>query len=342
MRSLVTGGGGFLGGAIARRLLERGDAVRSFSRGDYPELLAQGVEAHRGDLADLDAVLRAAQGCDAVFHTAAKAEIWGPYTEFCRANVLGTKNVIEACRRHGVARLVYTSTPSVTFAGRDQAGVDESAPYPARFLAHYPKTKAEAERIVLAANSPELATVALRPHLIWGPGDNHLAPKIIERARAGKLRLVGTGGKLVDSVYIDNAADAHVLAADRLRDDSSALGPAAGKAYFISNGEPRPVADLINGILDAAGLPPVRRTVSPGVAYAVGWMLETVYGALRVKGEPAMTRFVARQLATSHWFDISAARRDLGYRPAVSIEEGMRRLKKRLSSRGTARASSWD
>jgi nucleoside-diphosphate-sugar epimerase len=322
MNALVTGGGGFLGGAVVRRLVARGDRVRSLSRGHYPALDALGVEQRRGDVADLAAVIEAAGGCDVVFHVAAKAGVWGRYADFYRANVVGTENVVAACRRHGIRRLVYTSSPSVVFDGRDMEGADESAPYPRHYEADYPKTKAIAERHILAANGLDLATVALRPHLIWGPGDNHLVPRILARARAGRLRRVGRANKVIDSTYIDNAADAHLLAADRLSPDS----PVAGRVYFISNGEPLPVWDLVNAILAAAELPPVTRTVPAGVAVALAWVLEVVYGVLRIEREPPMTRFVARELATSHWFDLTAARRDLDYRPAVSVAEGLRRL----------------
>ena len=328
MRALVTGGGGFLGKAIVERLRARGDHVQSFSRGDYPELRALGVPLFQGDLTDRDALLRAAQGCDVIFHVAAKPGIWGPYQEYYRTNVVGTENVLAICRQLGIARLVYTSTPSVVFNGRDQEGIDESAPYPDHYHAHYPRTKAHAERLVLQANDSGLSTTALRPHLIWGPGDHHLIPRILARARAGQLRRIGTRANRVDSVYIDNAADAHVLAADRMAPGA----PVAGKAYFISQGEPWPLWDLINRILQAARLPPVTRSISPTLAYAAGWMLETVYGLLRLGSEPRMTRFLARELSTAHWFNIDAARRDLDYRPTVSIEEGLRRLEESFSS----------
>ncbi len=217
MNALVTGGGGFLGGAIVRRLTARGDRVCSLSRGRYPALDALGVEQMQGDVADAAAVDAAVAGRDIVFHVAAKAGVWGPYAEYHRANVVGTQNVLSACRKHGVRRLVYTSSPSVVFNGRDMEGVDESVPYPEHYEVAYPKTKAEAERLVLAANGADLATVALRPHLIWGPGDNHLTPRILERGRAGRLRRIGRANKRIDATYIDNAADAHILAADRLR-----------------------------------------------------------------------------------------------------------------------------
>ena len=319
---LVTGGGGFLGGAIVRQLVARGARVRTLSRSTYPELTRLGVEQFPGDLADPVATQCAVAGCTVVFHVAAKAGIWGSYDSYHQANVIGTENILAACRQHGVARLVYTSSPSVVFTGRDLEGANESLPYPARFEAPYPQTKALAEQRVLAANSPQLATVALRPHLIWGPGDNHLVPRILARGRAGQLRRIGSRPNLVDSIYIDNAADAHLLAAEKLFPGS----PVAGRAYFLSNGEPLPLWTLVNRILAADGQPPVTRSIPTGVAYAAGVVLEFVHRALNLEAEPRMTRFLAHELSTAHWFDLSAARRDLGYEPKVSIDEGLRRL----------------
>jgi 2-alkyl-3-oxoalkanoate reductase len=333
MNALVTGGGGFLGGAIVRLLLARGDRVRSLARRHYPGLDALGVEQVEADGADRPAVERAVAGCDVVFHVAAKAGLAGRYRDYHRANVAGTENVLAACRRHGVARLVYTSSPSVVFAGRDLEGADESLPYPAHYDSPYAATKAQAERLVRAANGLDLATVALRPHLIWGPGDNHLVPRILARGRAGRLRRIGKQTKKIDSTYIDNAALAHLLAADRLWPGS----PPAGKVYFISNGEPWPTWELVNRILAAGGLPPVTRSVPAPVAYAAGWLLEVVYGVFWPDAEPPMTRFLARELATAHWFDLSAARRDLGYAPQVSIDDGLRRLAEWLRGEGAAR-----
>ena len=329
MKALVTGGGGFLGKAIVKLLKERGDEVRSFSRNPHPALTAMGVEHCRGELADAGAVKRAAEGCDIVFHVAAKAGVWGPYEAFYRANVLGTKHVIDACRLHGIKRLVHTSSPSVVFDGSDMEGVDESVPYPDHFEAFYPQTKAEAEQLVLQANDQTLATVALRPHLIWGPEDNHLVPRILERGAKGALRKLGSRECLVDTVYVDNAALAHLQAADHL-DVGSVV---AGKAYFLSQGEPLPIWDVVNRILDAGGLPPVTRTLSPSLAYTIGTILEKVYGLLKLKGEPRMTRFVAKELSTSHWFDLSAAKNDFGYQPEVTFDEGIERLREWLSAR---------
>jgi len=253
---------------------------------------------------------------------AAKAGIWGDYRDFYRANVSGTANILDACRAYQVKRLVYTSSPSVVFDGSDVEGGNESLPYPASYEAHYPHTKAIAEQLVLDANSAFLATVALRPHLIWGPGDNHLVPRILAKGRAGKLRRIGSRLCLVDTVYVDNAAQAHVDAADRLEPGA----PIAGKAYFISNDEPVPLWDMVNRILAAAGVQPVTGSISPAVAHTVGTFCELIWKTLRLSGEPPMTRFVASELSSAHWFDISAAKTELGYTPRISIEEGLRRL----------------
>jgi 2-alkyl-3-oxoalkanoate reductase len=328
MKALVTGGGGFLGGAIVRLLVARGDEVRSFSRNCHADLKALGVPEFTGDLSDAQAVAAAVRGCDIVFHVAAKAGVWGPYRSYYQTNVTGTANVLVACKAHGVERLVYTSSPSVVHHGGDMEGVDESIPYPRRFLAAYPETKALAEQMVLKANGPELATVAMRPHLIWGPGDPHLVPRLLERARTGQLHRLGNQSKKVDTVYIDNAAEAHLLAADRLAPGSAV----AGRAYFIAQGEPLPVWDFINRVLAAAGIAPVNHSIPFWLAYGAGACLEWAYRLLWLRGEPPMTRFVARQLSTAHWFDLSAARRDLGYEPRVSTEEGMRRLAESFAS----------
>jgi nucleoside-diphosphate-sugar epimerase len=319
---LVTGGGGFLGSAIVRLLRERGHAVRSLSRRHYRGLEAIGAEQHQGDVADADAVARAVEGCSGVFHVAAKAGLWGAYEDYHRANVVGTENVLAACRRYSVGRLVYTSSPSVVFTGHDLEGADESTPYASRYDAAYPATKAIAEKLVLEANGSELATVSLRPHLIWGPGDNNILPRIYARARARRLFRIGRRNPLIDLTYIDNAAQAHLRSFERLEPGSVI----AGKAYFIAQGRPVPLWDMVNRFLEVAGLPPVRRSIPQRLALASGALLEAAYTLLRLPGEPRMTRFLARELSTAHWYDLTAARRDLGYEPTVSIEEGLRRL----------------
>ena len=335
MKALVTGGGGFLGQAIVRALRARGDAVRSFSRQAHAALDALGVEQVRGDLVCAAAVSAAVQGCDAVFHVAAKPGIWGDYADYYDTNVIGTQNVIAACREHAVCRLIYTSSPSVVFDGRDLAGVDESVPYPPQHHAHYPRTKALAEQAVRAANDAQLATVSLRPHLIWGPGDNHLLPRLAARAHAGQLRRIGSRPNLIDTVYVDNAADAHLLAADGLAGagpggPAAHASPVAGKVYFISQGEPVPMWDMVNRLLDAAGAPPVTRSVPTGLAMALAAGFEAMHRFTNNPAEPRLTRFVVREMSTAHWFDLSAARRDLGYAPRVSIAEGLERLRDAL------------
>jgi nucleoside-diphosphate-sugar epimerase len=329
VKTLVTGGGGFLGRAIVEQLLARGDSVRSLARGDYPELAKAGAEVVRGDIEDAAAVANAAKGVDVVFHVAARPGIWGTRESFYGPNVRGTENVIAACRAHGVGKLVHTSSPSVVFTGKSLEGVDESIPYPEHYEAYYPETKAIAEKAVVAANSPTLATVSLRPHLIWGPRDNHLVPRILERGKKGQLRRLGSSENKVDSIYIDNAAEAHLAAADKLAPGS----PVAGKCYFLSNGEPRPLWDLVNSILAAGGLPPVTRSIPHGVARFAGLVFEGAYGLLGLEGEPRMTRFLADELATAHWFDISAAKRDLGWAPRVSIDAGLAKLAEWLATR---------
>lgn len=317
--ALVTGGGGFLGLAIVRGLLRQNTRVRSFSRNRHSELERLGVEQIQGDLRDPKALIQACRNADRVFHTAAKAGVWGDYQDYYETNCLGTENVISACRKCGVSLLIHTSSPSVVFSGKDMEGTDESAPYPARYLSHYPETKAMAERAVIRA-ARNLRTIVLRPHLIWGPGDPHLTPRILARAR--RLRRVGDGRNQVDVTYIDNAAHAHLLAAERLAQHSRL----SGRVYFISQGEPVLLWDMIDRILKAGGLPPVRGTISRKAAKRIGAILETVYRTFRIRSEPIMTRFVADELAASHWFDINAARRDLDYAPQVSIEEGLEKL----------------
>ena len=318
--TLVTGGGGFLGSAIAAALAVRGERVRSFSRSPHPHLKVLGVEHILGDITDGPALVRACAGMDAVFHTAAKPPPWGDFRDYHRTNVMGTENVIAACHGGGVPRLIHTSTPSVIFDGHNLQGVDESTPYPARYTAHYPLTKAKAEQAVIRAGAGELKTIVLRPHEIWGPGDPHFVPRITARAR--RLKRIGDGRNLVDTTYIDNAAEAHLLAADALK-----ANPAlSGRVYFISQGDPMPAWDMIDAILKAAGLGPVNGHIPHRLAWTMGLIFEKVYEWLRLPGEPPMTRFVADALAKAHWFDIGAARRDLGYEPRVSTAEGLKRL----------------
>jgi nucleoside-diphosphate-sugar epimerase len=322
MKTLVTGGGGFLGTRVAQMLQARGDEVTVLGRNAYPHHEAAGVPTIQADVRDAGAVADACADMDVVFHVAALAGIWGKKKAFWGINVGGTENVIAGCRAHQVRRLVFTSSPSVVFGEDDLRGVDESQPYPRRYLAHYAETKAVAERLALAANGPDLATVALRPHLIWGPGDPHLIPRVIARARQGRLIQVGDGTNLVDITYIDNAAEAHLQAADALAPGSTC----AGLAYFVSQGEPVALWPWLNDVLEAVGIQRVTRSISHRTAYRIGAVLEAVFGLFGMSGEPRMTRFLATQLAHNHYFDISAARRDLAYEPRVSVQEGMNHL----------------
>lgn len=321
MKALVTGGGGFLGKAVVKMLVARGDDVVVLGRSEYPEVKALGATTIKGDVADKHAVKEACAGKDVVFHVAAKAGVWGKAADYESANVDGTQNVIDACLLGGVSRLVHTSSPSVTFDGGDAKNADETLPYPERHLYHYGRTKAEAERRVLQANAQPhkkgtgvLLTTALRPHIIYGPGDPHILPRMIARHKQGRLRIVGRGDNLIDVTYVDNGAHAHLLAADAL---ALANPKNAGRPYFISDGAPVVPWQWLNTIFAGLSLPPLTRKVPYPVAVAVGSMLEAVWGAFDLAGEPPMTRFVAAQLGTSHHYSMKNAREHLGYEPLV-------------------------
>jgi nucleoside-diphosphate-sugar epimerase len=319
MHAVVTGGGGFIGSAIVRRLIRESWRVTVLGRSRYPALERLGVRCLRGDIADGSFVAQACRNADVVFHVAAKAGVWGKLREYERANVRGTLNCIRACRENSVPALVYTSTPSVVFDGRDINGGDESLAYARRPLCHYAATKIIAEQHVLAANGPDLKTVAIRPHLVWGPGDPHLLPRLFARARSGRLKIIGNGQNRVDIAYIDNVVEAHILAAENLHESTTA----AGQAFFIGQEEPVYLWQWINTLLARAGLSPIEKKISYQTAYLVGLALEGAYRLVRTSREPPMTRFVAQQLARSHWFNHGKAKKVLGFRDVVSISEGM-------------------
>lgn len=319
MNVLVTGGGGFIGSSLIRELVKRNYRITSFSRGDYPELINMGIIPKRGDLSDKEAVIDACDGMDMVFHVASLAGMWGPYMDYYRTNVTGTSNIVEACKIKNIKGLVYTSTSSVVFNGHDIENGDESLPYSKSSISHYISTKALAEEIVLSANSPGLKTIALRPHIVIGPGDNHLIPRIIERAKKGQLRQIGDGKNLVDITCSHNAAIAHVCAMDSVINNPVA----AGKAYFISNGEPVNLWDVINMILTGSGLEPVRKSISVNTALALSSAAERIGKILRIKKEPVLTRFAVYELSKSHWFNISPARELLKYSPEISNQESI-------------------
>jgi nucleoside-diphosphate-sugar epimerase len=325
MKVLVTGGGGFLGRHVVARLIARGDEVTTLARGEYPELGELGARALRGDVTDPADAREALRGQDAIVHTAARVGMWGAPEDFERVNVGGTQNLLDVARAEGVELFVYTSSPSVTFGGQDEVNVQQDEPYPDVHLNDYTRTKAEAERRVLAAHDPEggLRTTSLRPHLIWGPGDPHLIPRVVARAKAGRLRIVGSGENVVDVTYVDNAAHAHVCALDALAAPECLPG---GKPYYISNAEPVELWPWLNGLFAAVGAPRVTRKVPLGLAIKAGQAAELAWRMGRLDGEPPMTKFVALQLARSHWYDMEPARRDLGYEPLVSMDEGMERL----------------
>lgn len=306
----------------------------AMGRSARPDLEARGIRYVQGDVADYEAVLAASRGCEAIIHTAAKAGVWGSRESYVRANITGTKAVLAACERNQVRCLVHTSTPSVVFSGQAFEGANETLPYGKNWLCHYAETKALAEQIALAAHHPDkLRVCALRPHLIFGKGDPHLLPRVLERAKQGRLRIVGDGSNRVDITHVANAAEAHLLAVDALL-----AGKAGGKAYFLSQGEPVVLWPWINDFLKQAGVPPITRKISARTAYGIGAVCEGVWSLLRLPGEPPMTRFVAVELAKSHWFSTEAAKRDLGYAPKVSTKEGLDEYVRSLKL-GTHRAS---
>lgn len=315
MKVLVTGATSMLGGALARALIGRGDEVTVLQR--RPSGLA--CREVLADVADPDAVAAAMAGQDAIVHLAAKVDIVGVWPDFVRVNVDGTRHVVEAAQASSARRLVQVSSPSVAHAGAPLVGAGAGPADPQRARGSYARSKAMAEQLALGADSPDLAVVAIRPHLVWGPGDTQLIGRIVDRARAGRMALVGSGAALIDTTYVDNAVDALVCALDRC--------PAVhGEALVVSNGEPRPVAELVASICHAAGVEPPRRRVPRPIAWAAGAAVEGTWSAMRLTSDPPMTRFLATQLATAHWFDQRRTRELLDWAPRVSLVEGFRRL----------------
>lgn len=319
MKTLVTGGGGFLGRYIVEGLLSQGHEVAVLCRGDYPALRQLGVRVIQADLGDHKAVSSACQGIERVFHVASKTGPTGPYAEFHHTNVVGTRNVIDACLAHGVHKLVYTSSPSVLVGFDDLSGVDESTPLPTTILSAYQHTKMLAEQMVLAAHSQHgLVTTALRPHAIWGPRDTQLFPLLIERHLAGKLVRVGNGHNKISVSYVENAAAAHLQAAD-----SAQVG---GKVYFVNEPEPVEMWPWIDGLFASIGLPPVTKQVSYRTAYVMGAISEAASAVIPWLGEPKLTRLLAAVCAKDHYFDIRAAQRDFGLTSPITMDEAQRRF----------------
>ncbi len=327
MKALVTGANGFLGSYLVRLLLEHGYEVTAMTRRRDELLSTMSVRAVHGDVRSFENIQSACRGQDVVFHTAGVSGIWGSWKHFHGNNTIGTRNVVEACIQSDVAKLVYTSSPSVTFDGGHQMNLNETVGYPKKWLCHYPHSKALAEQYVLHADDdPDLMTCALRPHLIWGPGDRHLIPRLFKRAKANQLRRVGDGTNQIDTIYVENAALAHIQAAEAMKPGS----PVCGAAYFLSQDDPVNCWGWINDVLALGGLPRVKRSISFYAAYRIGFALETYYELFNLESEPRMTRFLASQLAKSHYFDIARAKRDFGYYPKVSISEGMKLLAESL------------
>ena len=324
---LVTGGAGFLGKAVVCRLVDRGDQVRSLARNFYPDLEKMGVDQVQGDLSDSDTVARACEDRTIVYHIAAKGPPWGRYDEYYQTNVVGTQNIINSCLAQDQTSLIYTSTPNVVQNGRDIEGADESMPYPKKFITHYAKTKAMAEQLVVNASRNKLKSIILRPSKIWGPGDDQILTRLV--ARAEKLPQIGDGKNLIDATYIDDAADAHILAADKLEERPDL----SGNIYFISQGEPVLAWYIINEFLKAAGCSPVKKSVPFRIAWVTGALLEFIYNILHLSKEPFITRFLAESVAQSSWFNIEAAKRDLGYIPKIGTAEGLRRLEEWLKDK---------
>lgn len=323
MKILVTGGGGFLGRHLVKMLIERGHQVESFSRSSHPILDRLNVKSHQGDLKNYSQVLAACEGKDAIFHVASKVGMWGLWKDFYEINVLGTKNILRACKEANIPYLVYTSTPSVVFNQKDIVGGNENLSYCKKPLNNYQKSKIMAEKLVLFQQ--EVKTIALRPHLIFGEDDPHIIPKIIERAKAGKLRKIGDGQNLVDVTYVENAAHAHILALEKLMTNPKVCG----NAYFIGQENPVNLWEFINSILSINKVPIVTKSISLRAAIFLGKIMEIIYGVLGIKRDPPMTSFVALQMGTSHYFSHKNARADLGYYPLVSLYSAMERLKKR-------------
>ena len=321
-RIFITGGGGFLGKEIIRMLKKQTDIgeIISIGRSPQPELIKNGVKAISVDIRDKNKIIELTKGIDFIFHTAAIASMWGSYKKFYDTNVKGTENIIEACQINDIPNLIYTSSPSVVSSNKNIENGSENIPYPTKYFAHYAQSKAIAEEKVLNAGHSNLRTIALRPHLIWGPGDPHILPRLIQKAKQNKLIRIGDKTNKVDLTYITNAAFAHIKAAESLNTSSSI----SGKAYFISDDSPVILWDWIDDFLLQIGIEKIKKSISLKKAKLLGILFEAVYRILQIHKEPPITRFVAMQLGLSHFFDISAAKNDFGYHPIVDYDVALK------------------
>lgn len=308
-----------LGGAVAQLLRDKGHHVRTFQRGAS----AGATDEVRGSLTDRAAVSRAVDSMDAVIHLAAKVSFTGQWEDFIATNILGTSNLLEAAKDSGVKDFVFVSSPSVAHFGDALAGAGAGEADPLKARGFYARSKAAAELNALGSDSAQLRVTAIRPHVVWGPGDTQLVERVIQRAKAGRLPLLDQGAALIDTTYIDNAAAAIVRGLER-------MDHAHGRALVVTNGEPRPVGELIAGICTAGGAPARKLNVPGWLARGAGSIIEKAWLAAGsrnlVHDEPPMTRFLAEQLSTAHWFDQRETHEVLDWKPEVSIDDGLRRL----------------
>jgi nucleoside-diphosphate-sugar epimerase len=328
LKAYVTGGSGFVGGHLLRRLKRDGHPVTALARseGSAARVGSLGASAHRADLSSPGELERGLRGVEVVFHCAAVVGSHVDPDEAMRVNVEGTRNIVEAARDAGVRRFVHLSTESVLIDGRPLDGIDESYPVPERgHLSVYAATKAEAERIVLAANGDHLETIALRPRLIWGPEDGTWLPGLIEKVDSGMFRWVDNGSHLVSTCHVHNVVQAMVLAID---------AGTPGSAYFVTDGAPRPFREFATAYLATAGVEVPDGSVPGWVMRAAGAALEALWRALPTRSDPPINRVEAYMVSHPQVFDDSAARRDLGYVPVITIDDGLAELNPPMSEAG--------
>lgn len=326
MRVLVTGASGLLGGAVAALLVGQGHSVTTLQR--RPSGVA-GARDLSGSITDHRIVQDAVQNVEGIIHLAAKVSFTGRAAEFDEVNVEGTRRLLHSARAAGVRDVVFVSSPSVANSGAAIAGLGAEPADPEHAHGDYSRTKAEAELLALAENGPQFRVAAVRPHIVWGPGDTQLVERVLARARRGRLPLLDSGAALIDTTYVDNAAAAIVAALHRMEHIH-------GRSLVVSNAEPRPVGELLAGICSAGSVSAPSWTVPGGVARAAGAVVEKLWTWAGREEEPPMTRFLAEQLSTAHWFDQRETQELLNWKPAVSLDDGLARLAAHYGSRPAA------